>query len=621
MPKAPNTAVLQPNLGLYLGRPAHLVPPGGLQDCLNVRLKNQELNSFQMGWTHFDTETLNGPVTLLDQFFGTDGSTTLIAGTFLDLHAWDTATSKWLYLSPRYSTGTVSTTGASSVVTGVGTAWLANVKAGDFIYLHTVGNAAQRSITPAVGAWFQVASVTLDTSLTVIGTPPAITAQPYTIRQTFTAQNLNQYWRSATFPRGDIGGTILDRWYATNTVDSIVRLDLGGTQVVKVQIGASGFRCVDLVRYKNMLVYSNVTENSGAAANKPQSFKNSDVGKPETMTGGVAGEFVVGPGTAVILTAQTLGDELVVYTENEFVLSSFVGAPDIFAFRTAVDGVGAVGGRLIANYNDHHEVLGRDSLYTFNGVQVDTTDEHVWIKWIREQDQNRIRYGYVIFDEENAQVAWVMPRADDGGESPKLALEVAYAENVPDGTPSPYTKRDWPFTSAGFFTRTTQLTWNQLTNAWNTYFFSWGDRSLAGAFPLLLVGDFSGNVFILGTTDAQNGVGYASYARFGRRFVGDGRHRNVVRKVMPFMRQEAGATYNLTVTATAFDSEGQTVGTAVALPYNLAQADKDAILYVKPRVRGRLMDVQVGTAGSATGQGWRCNGYDFEIAPAGSRGA
>jgi len=351
------------------------------------------------------------------------------------------------------------------------------------------------------------------------------------------------------------------------------------------------------------------------------SFKNSDVGLPETMTGGLSGEFVVGPGTAVILGSQPLGDELVVYTENELVLVSFVGSPDIFAFRTAVDGVGAVAERLIANYNDHHEFVGRDSLYSFNGVQVETTDTHVWINWIRRQDQNRIRRGYIIFDEENAQVAWVVPLADDGTEAPAQALETSYAEDLPDGTPSPYTRREWPFTAAGFFQRTDQLTWADLPNGWDTYFFSWGDRALAAAFPLLLVGDNDGNVFQLNTADTQDGAAYASYARFGRRFIGDGRARNVLRKVFPFARQENGAAYDLTVTTTAYDSLGQTTGTAVVSTFDLAAADKDAILYVKPRVRGRLADVQVGTAGSTTGQGWRVFGYDWEIIAAGKRGA
>jgi len=625
----PPEPVIAPNLGLYLDRPSFSIPSRGLEDCLNVRILRGSLSSFNMGWEKFTTEALNGPVTMIDQFFKADGNSFLIAGTFRDLYRFNTGPGEWLFITPVYNTGTVTTTGASSTVTGSGTAWNTaatnrtgnNVQVGDEIYLHTTGNNAQNDPSPAVGAWFPIVGVASDTSLTVTGTPPAITTQTYTIRQRFNSGNLNNYWRSEVFPRGDVAATIGDRWYATNFVDDIVRWDGSATFASRIHTGASGFRCRFMRRFKNMMLYFNIVENSGAVPNKPQSMKNSDVGKPETMTGGLAGEFIVAPSVAELVSVGAIGDDVAAFTTREIVSITFLGSPDIFAFRTAVSGTGLIAGRLVGEFADGVQFIGNDAAYEFNGVQAEQIDSHVWIRVLRQQDTNRIEASHSIFDEENGTLIWAIAQASDSGTTangtpPNIAYQSHYLEDV-GRAPTPYTRREFPFTAAGFFQRDDALTWDELTGPWTDYNFAWGDRILAAAFPLVLAGDINGQIYTLFTVDSKNGAALTSYALFGKRFISDYRHRNLIWRVYPFTQELPTATYTLTTTTSVYDKPDG-VGTHQIDEYSMAPNSQH---FISPRVRGRLAQLQFGTAGAPTvgGQPWRLDGYDWDIRQGGQR--
>lgn len=614
---AKTTAVLQPNKGLYLGQDEVTIPAGGLVDGNNFRVRYGKLSSFNIGYEKFVALALNGPVTLMDLLLFSDGSFQLVGGTLTDLYLYNVGATRFDYLSPRYETGTASTVGTA--VTGVGTLWnttangRVNAVAGDQISFGTTG-----VVNPAA-TWFTILTVNSDTSLTLSTNPGNLGANPYTLRQRFNSGNLNNYWRSEFFPRADAashGGAIKDRWYATNGgADYPVVWDGIATQVVR--LGAIGFKAKEVIRFKNMLIWLNFNEDSGAQ--KPFSFKNSDAGKPETFVGGIAGEFVAAPRNNAILGRAQIGDDLVIYTNDQIVMCTFVQAPDLFAFRTAVNGMGAVAGRLIADFPDGHHFVGRDSLYVFNGVTAQSIDMHIWRDIIRRQDQNRIKYGFAIFDEENADLIWAMPLAADspGSEGPKTAYPMHYLEGDPQRNPNhPYSKRDFPFTVAGYYVAGSAVTWNQLTAAWNTYSFAWGDRTLAGAFPLVLVGAFDGNVYKLNTQNTANAAAIPSYVTFPRRFIGDYRARNMVRRVYPFVRQQPGVSYTLICTTTVYEQEGQITGSSTVNNFDMTMPS-GGLSFVSPYRRGRLAGVQFGTLGSTTGQPWELSGYDWDILPGG----
>ena len=800
------TEVLDVGHGLWLGVPQHALPAGALVDCLNVRISRSKITSFLMGWEAFTRQDLGGPCTLIDQFFRTDGTQEVIAGTFTDLFTWDSANDRWRYITPRYETGTAAAAGTA--VTGTLTVWTTGsvpVRAGDEI---SFGATGRRDISDL---WYRIASVTSDTALVLDKNVGTIVDGPYTIRQKFQSANLNNFWRPESVPRGSIGGTVADRWYATNGgIDSIIRYTQGDTQVTRVHLGAGGFKCKTLRRFKNMLLYLNVIENSGAAPNKPQSFKNSDAGLPETMTGGISGEFLVGPKTAPILTAEYIGDDLAVYTENEVVLSTFVGSPDIWAFRTAVSGTGLIAPRLIAPFSNSHRFIARDAAYTFNGMNASEHDSHVWYTVLREQDQNRIHFSHAAFDEENGQLIWSVAKAADTNPStlptnlllysehlnsvlwtatnasvtandtadpltlttsadlitengaagehgvhqavtkaasavtytlsayvspntrtrcrlrlgdgtdtdmahadflltgagsvitsgttgagwtviasaitaigtfyrvslvatsdsdttvraalrlldssaavsytgdgasnlwawgfqlsagtsvvpyirstvlaigapseigPEFAHEESYLETEPGPVEEDhaYTRRQFPFTTTGFFEREGVLTWADMTQSWEAYNFAWGDRFLSAAFPLILAGDILGRVWQLNTSDTQDGSGYSSFAQFGRRLISDLRSRNLLRRLYILTKRLPTASYDLTVTVSLYDQADSAATVNHIDTFDLALDNNGWMPIYR---RGRFAQVQFGTLGSSTGQPWEIYGYDWDV--------
>ena len=66
MPKS--TAVVNPNLGLYLDRAPIALNPQMLQDGMNFRVKQGKLQNLNLGWSRFGTFQLNGPTMMIADF-------------------------------------------------------------------------------------------------------------------------------------------------------------------------------------------------------------------------------------------------------------------------------------------------------------------------------------------------------------------------------------------------------------------------------------------------------------------------------------------------------------------------------------------------------------------------
>ena len=149
--------VIQPNLGLFLNQPSWTLPPRSLEDCLNIRIRQGNITSAQMGWTLWASQKLNAAVGMVNEFIKSDGTRFLIAGTIHDLYYWDTGSSKFLFITPTYITGTVAASGTA--VTGTGTAWTTNAAVGDEI---AFGSTTKNDPT---GTWYTIDTVTDDTHL------------------------------------------------------------------------------------------------------------------------------------------------------------------------------------------------------------------------------------------------------------------------------------------------------------------------------------------------------------------------------------------------------------------------------------------------------------------------
>ena len=623
-----STAVLSPNLGLIFDVAPEAVPPQGLVDGLNFRIKQGVIDTRLMGRSKFLANPLPGPASLIDEFLLSTGSSILIYATLTDIlnHSGGTP----VYITPAYVTGTIAVTNGSPTVTGTGTAWNTsigsssprkNIRAGDFIF---VGSATQNTVSPA-GGWQKVLSVQSDTSLTLTANYAGATAsgQTYTARQCFGG-TLDNPWSTEYFPNAqDSGGSpIGDQWIATNGLDPIVSWN-GVTTFAGYQSGL-GFTCRFVYRYKDQLLYCGLTTNTGTA--EPTAMTNSNAGQPYNVTTGIANTSIVTDDNFPIITVARLYDQLTVYTQSavggtslggQIIMATFIGGALGYAFRTVITGRAPLAINLVADFGYYHKFIGYEGEWLFNGIGLQFVGAHIWRAVSPGIDMSRINRSFCYFDEQQGDLIWALPYTTDVNRNgPETAFVEHYLEeNVPQGH-TPFSKRSFvTTTAAAFLSSQAAVTWNTLTNAWNTYSFRFNSNLLSSSAPLSLVGDNNGNILQLSAQDTDfNGTVLAEYVTFPPKIAADERHIGMIRRVYPFL-QPGLASINLPITVTTYDRVGGAPKASATNTYNLGQTGPR---FVNPFVAGRLAQVQVGSPSApASPQPFVLEGYDWDAIPGG----
>ncbi len=598
-----NNSVIGPNRGIYLDRPEVALDKRMLSDCLNVRIKNGKIIRDNMGYSLFMSQNLTDPVTMIDQFFRSDGSVILMFATTENMYQFNTSTSGVTYINPRYEIGSVSIATSATTAIGSGTAWT-SVVAGDFVHF---GATSAVSID---ARWYEISSVTSGTEVILTSAISAgVSDSAYTIRRTFTG-DVFDYWDSDTIANV----SSQDLWFGTNGVDSIVKWNGTDTQVTLVS--AVGFTCQTVAFYKEMLVCGNITE---GGTNKKTTIKNSDVGAPEDFTNGLAGEFVAYDGISGINLLQPLGDNLVIYSDRSIVLTQFVGSPIVFVFRTAISGIGTQSGRALADFGDFHEFLGPDAQYEFNGIALEEIGSHVWLEVLRVHNPNKFDFFQGHVDEENGEVLWIVPLNTDTGDistgQPNKAYSEHYLENVGDD-PVPYTIRELPATATGYFERQSVVKWSDISDTWQSQNNRFDDRFFQAAFPFNLFGDENGNIFILNGADSQNGSDIDSFAQYGKVPATDGRRKGLIRRIYSFTEKIPAASYDLNVILKVGDSADDTMVAVTTLGHDLTHAE-DKGGFVSPFKSARYFQLRYEVSGQGTP--FSLAGYDVDISNGGSR--
>lgn len=619
MAKAPQP-ITRPNLGLYLDRDPLSVPARALQDGYNFRIRQGLLSNYQIGWTRMaPTVQLNGPVKLIVNFKLRDGTERLVFGTSTDLYRYDSASQTVTYLTPTYSVGTVAVSAANpAIITGAGTAFLANAQIGDQI---AFGGA---SIVSTSAVWYTIAAVSSDTALTLSG---PVTGAPlsggtlYTIRKVQHANYLDQYSWDVFLNDGVSGDDLL---IVTNGVDPIISWN--GSDPSFKDAGLT-FRCKALVNFSNMMIYGNLLQGGDVL---PTSFINSDVGKPLDTSGGLSEQFVVHSGQDGIVAMMQLGDNLAIYCKNTGVLAQFIGDPLVFGFRRVFTGYGPLGPNLIADFGDYHEFIGADTMYRFDGGVGRSTDMHIWRTVLLNRDPTREVIGYSHFDQENAELLWVLPLQTDPGSGkgndpiagPASTFAAHYLEQEGvQGIPTPYSYRAFPFTASGYFTQQEGLTWDSVPDTWDNADYRWNDQFNFLAFPVNVVGDAVGRLFTINTAQRGDGELLPSFVRFGRRALGDGRMRGLLSRIYPNVIPQLGSTGSVQIRTYVADFAGGDAVMVSDLPYSMGQATRAYGMgeaWVAPYRRGRYMELELAHPGTA-GEAWGLAGYDIDLKSGGRR--
>lgn len=492
------TPILVGRKGVKLTQAPFMVSPDAMIDCMDVELFQGRVAKAK-GWKR--SESMTGPlpdalspVRLIDQYFRFNGGEDLIIGTVHDLYR-RTGVGTYDFLTPTYAAGTISITAiAPTIVVGVGTLFLANVKAGD------------RFKVDATGTWRSVSVVTDNTHLTLASAYPGVphTGVAYTVRQLFggSVPENQMLWSSTT---------VLDTFVATLSAVNPIQTYNGS---VLAALGGNPPLCEFIGQFANRPVLINVID---GGTRYPQRVQWPDLGTLTSWTpalGSEAGSQDVYEGADWAMASYPYGNYQVLYKERSIHLFSYVGPPFTFVRQQIVSGIGLLAARAVADLGDEHLFIGPDNIYAFNGMAVEPIGDDIWQPLLERLDPARRDESMAFVVEERKTCHFVIPNTSGG------YTDFVYHYELEDNQ---WTMRDVPATAFGYFKVMADVKWSDLLNAWMSYDFPWDSRQFQANAPLNLFGDVSGNLFELDTVDNKNGAAIDAFAEFGTMGATDGK--------------------------------------------------------------------------------------------------
>jgi len=191
----------------------------------------------------------------------------------------------------------------------------------------------------------------------------------------------------------------------------------------------------------------------------------------------------------IITGMEILGDFLVVFKERKIFVVYYSGGEQIFETKLVIDGRGCISGAsLTAIYNDLI-FLAEDGIYSFDGT-VNIEEISTKIKPLILEINPGKRHLVQSAPLEELDQLWFAV--------PYLSSETnnkVYVLNYTNPDEECWYVYDIPCSTLGFYYRTGEVTWDDLTGAIDSYDFSWDDRRVLSATSLLLSADYNGDLF------------------------------------------------------------------------------------------------------------------------------
>lgn len=348
------------------------------------------------GLQQHDTTALPGRIQLIEQFWKYDGSNYLMVLTQKDITYYDFTNTRFVYLNPLYTTGTIYiNTGVDPLaVIGSGTAWSTELGAGDYIKIGT-GSVNSDS------TWYEVASVTDNNNLTLSSAGPHVSASQYTARKIFSGTTSN-FWSVTTFVDDNLGEVFI----MTNGVDMPHRWG-GSGQAVPLATVATGFTAARYVgQFKDRIIFG---WNVEGGTNSPQRVRASAVANCESWDDSLFWDFT--EGQAWITGFAEFADYFVVMRERGARIGRFVGGTTIFEWEVTTVPTGCNAGGSIIVTDDTIFYYGIDNkFHAYNLLREETISDEI-LNYTKDFDPNieQLIFGWQV--EWKNQIRWFCPHS------------------------------------------------------------------------------------------------------------------------------------------------------------------------------------------------------------------
>lgn len=168
--------------------------------------------------------------------------------------------------------------------------------------------------------------------------------------------------------------TLSDVFYI-NRRESIPMRRLPGSDALgNLEGWDTGWRCHALRAFKDLLVALNVTKGGTQYGAMVKWSDIAPVGAvppswDHTVTTNSAGENVIGELDSGIVDGLALGDNFIIYGEQQVWTMSLIPGPFVFAFRKLFDEGGLINQNSVVEYEARHYVFGTNDIYVHDGAR------------------------------------------------------------------------------------------------------------------------------------------------------------------------------------------------------------------------------------------------------------
>ncbi len=308
----------------------------------------------------------------------------------------------------------------------------------------------------------------------------------------------------------------LGRAYIANNNDPIQVYD--GTDLVQLSIdigtdaarvGANDInscKLIFIVKERVVLLSTNET-----GTDRLQRARWSTIGDPQSWP---TSNFKDAPTEDVIVSADFINDDLYVWFETSVWRLAYTGdATDPFEWERISDSEGSVARMSVVTQEAIQFAVGASRLQISDGRNVNAGDRKI-PDFVLDWTQDSLPFSQGLFLNEEKQIweSYASASASanaDGNIYPDSALVL----NIEDNSFATY---GLPIHTLGFSSVESDLTWNDITDAWEVIDSSWNARSGQSGFPTTLMGSQDGKVYQLNNTGGDDGSAIEFSALSGR---------------------------------------------------------------------------------------------------------
>lgn len=229
-----------------------------------------------------------------------------------------------------------------------------------------------------------------------------------------------------------------------------------------------------------------------------------DTGAPETWSGGNAGSVDLMDDPEDITGLGTLSNFLTVHKKRSIYVGYLVSTSEVFRFEKKVTGAGAASFATIQTLPTGEQMfLAYDGFYLFNGISIKLIESAAMDELRETVNPEYIYRCWSTVKIERNEYWCAVPTGNDT--EPNTIYKYNYL------TGQLYKDARSNISAVGLYERTTQLSWDDKVNTWDSDSTIWNNIIYLDLNPVLALGDTSGNVTISDAVYSDNSVAYDSY--------------------------------------------------------------------------------------------------------------